>query len=360
MVRFRFPEGVAAALAGGLSLFLSAATACAGEQADFTVLTNDLRTGLASVRVRLPSLADGARWYERATGALLDGGRTCVRTFRAGESPAWLRGGAIVPMRSDGASNPASGKGRGIVFLVAPGGDGGSAALDEEAGGTDGGDGRKARPTVSWAFGAPAENGSRTMRIEVSPRPDASPAKPLAYDYEFRLLSRLPAKSVEVNGRRRPYDRVEAEDAWSYDGRTQTIVVRAVDQAPDRPCTVEVTFTAETLALEPRLDGLKGAFARLEALASEAKRGDARVKSPSLWPLIASLSAAAGGLTDRPREAARILDEWDAGLAALEAAVPRLREEGVGDDTLARLAAIGAAPGAASSENTPLSRRGDL
>ena len=190
----------------------------------------DSVTGLAARRIWFPE----GRWYDCATGAMYEGGRTEELHYTLSENPWYARAGAILPMNPQTVKNlqqPCD----TLVLTFIPGADGELVHYED--------DGVSQQYATAYATTKVAKKQEgNTLRAVVAPREGTYAGAPDSRSYEMRFPATFPPKTVQVNGREIPYARFPKAGQWTYDAYTLAPVVYT-DAAPcDRPLEVVLTF----------------------------------------------------------------------------------------------------------------------
>jgi len=214
----------------------------------------DPADGLTRVDVWLP----GGKWYDAATGDIVDGGRTVRRAWTLFENPHFIRPGSMIPMYGKEISNlgTAQDECRRMELLIAPGADSGEGALYED----DGASADYGRNCAFTRFSFKRENGK--IRISVFPREGAFRGGCKERAWTIRLPCEPPPARAAVDGR---------DAGWSFSGREVELSVRVPPSDPAKGFTVEIEEAPDAALMRGRLYGKKGLFARAAALSADFK-----------------------------------------------------------------------------------------
>ena len=232
----------------------------------------DSVTGLAARRIWFPE----GRWYDCATGAMYEGGRTEELHYTLSENPWYARAGAILPMNPQTVKNlqqPCD----TLVLTFIPGADGELVHYED--------DGVSQQYATAYATTKVAKKQEgNTLRAVVAPREGTYAGAPDSRSYEMRFPATFPPKTVQVNGREIPYARFPKAGQWTYDAYTLAPVVYT-DAAPcDRPLEVVLTFDDHAAAHQADLYGKSGVFKRCIDLTVEFKTEQGKTEPYLMLP----------------------------------------------------------------------------
>ena len=230
----------------------------------------DKVSGLATENVWLPKV-DGPNneWIEWPTGKHFAGGVTIERSFSIGQTPVYLRAGAIVPMQPPMRYTGEKPVDPLIVNVwpLAPGTTSSYSVYEDSGASVEYQHGVFARTPIK-AEQTPSPN-SDTLRIEIGPVEGAYPGMRTARGFEVRLPADWPPASVKVNGVVVKQSGPTAKGGWTFDGKTLTTVIPVPSVSVTSKVIVEVRRAAGLTARRGELDGFAGAMTRLRA-ATEA------------------------------------------------------------------------------------------
>ena len=232
----------------------------------------DSVTGLAARRIWFPE----GRWYDCATGAMYEGGRTEELHYTLSENPWYARAGAILPMNPQTVKNlqqPCD----TLVLTFIPGADGELVHYED--------DGVSQQYATAYATTkVTKKQEGNTLRAVVAPREGTYAGAPDSRSYEMRFPATFPPKTVQVNGREIPYARFPKAGQWTYDAYTLAPVVYT-DAAPcDRPLEVVLTFDDHAAAHQADLYGKSGVFKRCIDLTVEFKTEQGKTEPYLMLP----------------------------------------------------------------------------
>lgn len=159
-----------------------------GDQMIVRPVTTPGKDGFATVDVWLPE----GRWYEKASGTLLEGGKTYNRTFALDEVPVYIKAGAIVPVHAERQTNLRHNNAP-IAFEIYPGGND-TFALYE-----DFGDDQAYETEYATTVVSSVTNGNQ-MKVTINPRQGKYREMPEKRSYQLRIPAMVMPGKVMVNG----------------------------------------------------------------------------------------------------------------------------------------------------------------
>ncbi len=193
--------------------------------------------GYATVKVWLP---DG-KWYEEATGTMLEGGKTYERNFNLDEVPVYVKAGSVLPFHADKEKtlrhNTAA-----ISFNVFPGGDGEFTLYE------DNGDDQKYDTEYATTRVTSKRNGN-TLKVNIEPRNGSYAEMPASRRFNVKAIATARPTSVKVDG-------VTAE--YTYLPEELAVVV----SLPEKSCDISRELVMEFPANSEITDGTIGNMRR--------------------------------------------------------------------------------------------------
>mgnify|MGYP002609685779 FL=1 len=233
----------------------------------------DSVTGLAARKIWFPE----GNWYDCATGAMYQGGRTETLHYTLSENPWYARAGAILPMNPQTVKNlqqPCD----TLVLTFIPGADGELNHYED--------DGVSQQYTTDYAVTrVTKKQEGNTLRAVVAPRKGSYDGAPAKRSYELRFPATFPPESVTINGREIPYARFPKAGQWTYDAYTLAPVVYTGEAACDRPLEVVLTFGEHAVTHQADLYGKSGVFKRCVDLTVEFKTEQGKVEPYLMLPV---------------------------------------------------------------------------
>ena len=199
----------------------------------------DKAKGYSELDVWLPE----GKWYDVSTGDLIDGGRMLRREYAIFDNPWFIKAGAIIPMYPAAVDNLANVATDEMELFFAPGAQRGECEIYEDAG-------DNADYQTNYRKTKVVREGSR---VTISPRKGV-------WTLKFPLLAA--PLGVTVNGEK---------CGWSYDSKELAVVIRTPPQDGLAETAVEFTLPEDAEETTGKLAGLKGEFARTDALSEEFK-----------------------------------------------------------------------------------------
>jgi alpha-glucosidase (family GH31 glycosyl hydrolase) len=219
------------------------------------VTAGDKTSGLATEQVWLPQ----GEWIECPTGKHLTGPTTVSRNFSIGQTPVYLKAGAIVPMQppmlhtGEKPVDP-------LIVNVWPLAAGASSrySVYEDSGVTvDYQRGVFARtPIKATQFGD-------TLSVEIGPVEGSYPGMLTSRAHELRLPADWPPSSVTVNGVPVHQEGSTENGGWRFEGNTLTTIIPVARTSVASKITIEVHRATGLTARRGELDGFTGAMTRL-------------------------------------------------------------------------------------------------
>ncbi|MFV0536392.1 MAG: TIM-barrel domain-containing protein, partial [Dysgonomonas sp.] len=188
------------------------------------VAAADSKIGTASKQYWLPK----GRWFEAQTGTILEGNQTVVRSFAQNEIPFYYKEGAVIPMYTD--IKHLKVRPDTLIVQFIPGESGSFNYYEDEGDNEKYKDGKYTTTRISQ------ETSSTQGKYTISPREGAFDGMPTTRHYEFRLLSKLPAKEVVVDGKVYPYSSQPTAEHWSYDSKQLAVVINT----PSLNCNTKI------------------------------------------------------------------------------------------------------------------------
>lgn len=186
----------------------------------------DSVTGLAPLKMWFPE----GKWYDYASGRLIEGNSEVTADYTLSENPFYLRAGAIIPMLPDTVRSVQQASDRNLVLTFIPGADGELEHYED--------DGVSADYTSQFATTKISKNiAGDNVNVTISPRKGTYAGATSERSYELRFPAMMPPKEVTVNGTLYPYSRFPAPGQWTYDAYSLQPVVYTkalpVDAAAD-------------------------------------------------------------------------------------------------------------------------------
>jgi hypothetical protein len=182
------------------------------------VTKSDKGTGAVAQTVWLPE----GKWYEAATGTLLDGGTTVTRSFTREQIPYYYRAGAVIPLYPK--LNHLKTRPDTLIVQLAPGGDSGECMLYEDEEDNDN------YETNAYTFTKITQSQAGNVRTcTVHARQGAFAGMLQQRAYRFELLAANRPSSVEFTAGQ--------QGTYRYDAEKKTLTV----SLPLQPCSAALT-----------------------------------------------------------------------------------------------------------------------
>lgn len=219
----------------------------------------DSVTGLAERTVWFPE----GRWYDFATGDLIEGNTDRTFSYTLAENPWYGRAGAIIPMNPDrvrSLQQPCD----TLVLTFVPGADG-SLNFYEDDGISADYETVFATTDITKTLSAD----STSLKVNIAPRKGTYKGASDTRSYELRFPATRPPVAVTVNGRSIPYARFPEPGTWTYDAYSLQPVVYTDALSVNAPAEILLSFDAPA-SLE-KLYGLRATFNRCLDLTTQFK-----------------------------------------------------------------------------------------
>ena len=267
----------------------------------------DSVTGLAARRIWFPE----GQWYDCATGAMYEGGRTEELHYTLAENPWYARAGAILPMNPPTVKNlqqPCD----TLVLTFIPGADGELNHYED--------DGISQHYTTDYAVTrVTKKQEGNTVRTVIAPREGSYAGAPESRSYELRFPATFPPRTVKIDGREIPYARFPKAGQWTYDAYTLAPVVYTGAAPCDKPLAVELILDDDAAARQPELYGKSGIFKRCTELTVEFKLEQGRFGETYLMlpKEYLGVSQCPNFIQEEPFRIREFIDAFDGNRAAL-------------------------------------------
>lgn len=278
-----------------------------GDDLLVTVISSpaDKISGLAQRSVWFPE----GKWFDMASGDLIEGGQTLVRQYTLNENPYFARAGAVIPMNPPTVKNLQENSDYLVVTCIP--GDNGSTELYEDDGISGNYDTKYATTTISQ------RNQDNAIEVVIAPRKGSFDNAPQLRRYEIRLPAQMPPRRVTINGKEIAYARYASENEWGYDAYTLSPIVYTALQSTAEECVVRLEYTAEDIKQQPRLYGKQGIFNRCNYLTPKFKTSyntsyDAYAMLPDAY---LNVSQAPNFINESPSDIVSHIDVYERSLA---------------------------------------------
>ena len=192
------------------------------------------------------------KWFEWATGTLMDGGKTVTRAFTIDEIPLYVKEGAIIPMQPKVKN--LSEKVDRIILNVFPGGKGSGKMYEDEGNNQNFKNGKYAVTRFEQ------ERKGDKLIITILPVEGNYPGMVRNRNYEIKIINTLPPVSVKLNGKSISAGNELKINSWSYDGDKLTANILTSKEQISKKFVFEITLPKED---EYLLNGKAGQFKRL-------------------------------------------------------------------------------------------------
>lgn len=223
------------------------------------VAASNFKIGTATKQFWLPE----GKWYEAETGDVLEGNQKHERSFAQNEIPFYYKEGAIIPQYPD--IKHLKEKVNSLIVEFVPG-KSGSFSYYEDAGDND--EYKIGKFTTTKIT---QETSRDTGVYVIYPREGAFEGMILKRSYKFRILSKLPADKISVNGNEYTYSKEAKAGYWTYDAESLAIVIDIPITSCNERITVDVAYSKEQNSLNNLIIAKKGQFRRLSQFVDSMK-----------------------------------------------------------------------------------------
>ena len=215
------------------------------------VAAADSKIGTASKHFWIP---DG-KWFEAGTGTVLEGNQAYLRSFAQSEIPFYYKEGAVIPMYPD--IKHLKERPDKLIVQFVPGESGEFNYYEDE------GDNDKYKEDKFTTTKITQTTNSQQGKYTIYPREGAFDNMPATRNYELRILSKLPAKQVVVDGKTYAYSAQTKEESWNYDSESLSIVINTPSKSCSAKIEAVVTFDDNQAASDELIAGKMGQMARI-------------------------------------------------------------------------------------------------
>lgn len=197
------------------------------------------------------------RWYEWATGSIIEGDKLVSRPFTIEEVPVYLRDGAIIPMQpvtqhiSERPVDP-------LILALFPG-QCGETVVYEDEGNTEGY--RNHEYTMTRVRFRRDEH---IVRVTIDAAEGFYRGMPVSRSYQVRLIHTLPPTTVTINGVLAGFSQESAANTWRYEGPDLTTWITVPEVGIRDKIELEIVFPKDA---DDLLDGKVGLMNRLQKFA---------------------------------------------------------------------------------------------
>lgn len=207
-----------------------------GDQMIVAPVASPAKNGFSEIKVWLP---DG-KWYEEATGTLLDGGREYSRKIAMDEYPVYIKAGAVIPYHTESVNNLHSNNAP-ISINIYPGGSG-EFDIYEDFGDDDRYDLEFAGTHVT------SDRNGNTLNISINPRKGYYREMADSRDFEIKVNSTLRPLKVTVDGKETDFKYIPSDLA----------AVVTIDQLKcDKGCDIVFTFPDDAAITDGTLGNMR-------------------------------------------------------------------------------------------------------
>jgi hypothetical protein len=215
------------------------------------VTASDNEIGTSTKNIWLPE----GNWMEAQTGAVLDGNQIYARSFAQNEIPFFYKTGAVIPMFPD--IKHLKERPETLIIQFIPGESGTFNYYEDE------GDNDKYQEGKFTSTKIEQVTNDLQGEYTIHARQGSFENMPLKRSYELRLLSKLPAKKVVVDGIVYTYSSTPANGHWTYDGKQLAVVISLPSKVCNANINVQVDFDEKQAESEELIAAKMGQMARL-------------------------------------------------------------------------------------------------
>jgi len=215
------------------------------------VAASEFKIGAAGKNFWLPQ----GNWYEAETGIVLSGNQKYQRSFAQNEIPFYYKEGAVIPMYPD--IKHLKQRPDTLIIQFVPGKSGSFSYYEDE------GDNEKYKEGRFTTTKITQETTDKQGKYTIHPREGAFDNMPSTRTYEFRLLSKLPAKEVKVDGKIYPYSSKPKEGHWTYDSKLLAIVIHTAAKSCNTQVEAIVIYHDNQSASKELIAGKAGQLSRI-------------------------------------------------------------------------------------------------
>lgn len=263
------------------------------------VTASESKTGTADKSFWLPE----GRWIEAETGVILKGNKKYRRSFAQNEIPYYYKEGSVIPMFPDIKhlkSRPDT-----LIVQFIPGESGSFSYYEDE------GDNDKYKDGKYTTTKITQQTNARQGNYTIYPREGAFDKMPAKRNYEFRILSKLPAKKVVVDGKTYSYSETSKQGYWSYDSKSLAIYINIPAQNCKSKLEVIVDFDDNQAISEELIAGKMGQMSRL-IQCNDSLTSTSAYKIPALFTQLVETQ---NRINENPQNTESELQNFDKNLA---------------------------------------------
>ena len=215
------------------------------------VAASEFKIGTATKQFWLPE----GKWFEAKTGNVFEGKLKHIRSFAQNEIPFYYKEGAVIPMYTD--IKHLKQRPDTLIVQFIPGKSGSFSFYEDE------GDNEKYKENQFTTTRITQETNATQGKYTIHPREGAFDGMPATRKYEMRILSKLPAKEVIVNGQVYPYSQQPKEAHWTYDSKSLAIIINTPSVSCNSKIDASVSYDEKQSASEELIAGKMGQMARI-------------------------------------------------------------------------------------------------
>jgi hypothetical protein len=241
-------------------------------------------------------------WFEAETGSPLEGNQDHLRSFAQNEIPFFYSSGAVIPMYPD--IKHLKERPDTLIVQFIPGESGTFNYYEDE------GDNEKYKNGHFTNTKIEQITNDQQGEYTIYARQGSFENMPDERSYELRLLSKLPAKKVVVDGTVYPYSPTPQKGNWTYDGKQLAIVINLSSKSFNTNIKVDVDFDDKQAESDSLLAGKMGQMARM-IQCHDSINGVLGDQMPEFFTQLAATSSR---ITENPQNSIAILKDFEENL----------------------------------------------
>ncbi|MGM0530198.1 MAG: TIM-barrel domain-containing protein [Bacteroidota bacterium] len=241
-------------------------------------------------------------WVEAETGTVLEGNQDYLRSFAQNEIPFFYSSGAIIPMYPD--INHLKERPDTLVVQFIPGESGTFNYYEDDGDNENYKDGNFTTTKIEQ------KTNDQQGEYTIYGRQGSFENMPAERSYELRLLSKLPAQKVVVDGNVYPYSSSPQKGHWTYDGKQMAIVINLPPKDCNTNIKVHVDYDDKQAESESLIAGKMGQMARM----AQCHDSINEIIEDQMPDLFTELAITSTRITENPQNTIAILEDFEENL----------------------------------------------
>jgi hypothetical protein len=262
------------------------------------VTASENEIGTATKNIWLPE----GRWIEAETGTVLEGNKEYSRSFAQNEIPFFYTTGAVIPLFPE--IKHLKNRPDTLILQFVPGETGAFNYYEDE------GDNEKYKDGQFTTSRIEQNTTAQQGEYTIFSRLGSFENMPTQRSYELRLMSKLPAKKVVVDGKIYPYAPNPQQGHWTYDGKQLAIVINLPSQNFSAPIKILVDYHDKQAEADSIIAGKMGQMARMKQC-YDSVIGAVEDQMPDLFTQLATTSNL---ITKNPQNTLTLLTDFEENL----------------------------------------------